>query len=356
MSTDTNQKETLNILKLEELVRKLSPVLENARVYKSPRLRKVRDAIQSTYPDPVTLEQASTLVKLNTGQLDSLFVERTGYGYDTYHTTYSIARAVEKIIPFLSIGALDSDLKLQRAKNYVMSNLNNGISLEATARAAAKERTYFSTIFHEKANVTFRDWVRHIKIGYALQIMSERDYSIKEIADKTGYNDLRTFERKFKDVVGIAPREFKRYVVPIIVNGNTEHYSYSDKKGTRDMIINHGAINYFAQLQRVKQYVEKNYSKLISLDIIAGIACMEASYFSTFFHEKVGITFPDYLRFYRISKAKEIFKTSDKSVTEVAFEVGFSDLRTFERNFKGIEGMTPVKYQQTIRPCLERIA
>ncbi len=54
--------------------------------------------------------------------------------------------------------------------------------------------------------------------------------------------------------------------------------------------INHGAFDYYARLQRVKEHVDENYSEEISLEKAAQIAATEKTYFSTFFRKKVGIT------------------------------------------------------------------
>ena len=63
------------------------------------------------------------------------------------------------------------------------------------------------------------------------------------------------------------------------------------------------------------------------------MAAMEKTYFSSFFHSKVGITFSNWLQYLRVAQAVKLLETGDYSITEVAFQVGFNDLRTFERTF-----------------------
>ena len=82
----------------------------------------------------------------------------------------------------------------------------------------------------------------------------------------------------------------------------------------------------------------------------AGIAALESSYFSTYFRAKVGITFTDWLRQVRIRKAMKLMKASDFSITEVAYEVGFGDLRTFGRAFKKHTLMTPMECKKSVAP------
>ncbi len=106
--------------------------------------------------------------------------------------------------------------------------------------------------------------------------------------------------------------------------------------------------DYYPRLNRLREHVEQSYSEPFSLEQAAGIAALESSYFSSYFHAKVGITFTEWLSRVRIEKAIELMKGSDLSITEVAYEVGFGDLRTFERAFKKHTRMTPLQFKKTV--------
>ncbi len=114
--------------------------------------------------------------------------------------------------------------------------------------------------------------------------------------------------------------------------------------------INYGAFQYYSRLKRVKEHVDQHYSEEISLEKAARIAATEKTYFSTFFRQKVGITFTDWLRQLRVAKAIEILKTRNQSICDIAFEVGFGDLRSFERAFKRYTHMTAREFKQSMLP------
>ena len=114
--------------------------------------------------------------------------------------------------------------------------------------------------------------------------------------------------------------------------------------------VNHDVFRYYNRLGRVQEYIEANYAEEISLDSAARVATMESSYFSNYFHKKVGIRFGDWVRQVRVEKAIELIKSSNHSLTYVAYEVGFADLRAFERAFKKCMGMTPFQYKKSVRP------
>ncbi len=114
--------------------------------------------------------------------------------------------------------------------------------------------------------------------------------------------------------------------------------------------VNHDAFQYYSRLQRVKEHVDKCFSEEISLEKAASIAATEKTYFSTFFRKKVGITFTDWLRRLRVAKAMEIMRTRNQSICDIAFEVGFGDLRSFERAFKRYTNLTAREFKQSILP------
>ena len=114
--------------------------------------------------------------------------------------------------------------------------------------------------------------------------------------------------------------------------------------------INHSAFQYYSRLKLIKEHVDQHYSEEISLEMAARIATTEKTYFSTFFRKKVGITFTDWLRQIRVAKAIDIIKTRDQSICDIAFEVGFGDLRSFERAFKRYTHMTAREFKRSILP------
>lgn len=110
------------------------------------------------------------------------------------------------------------------------------------------------------------------------------------------------------------------------------------------------AFHYYARLRRLQTYVEKHYDECIRLADAARVAGLEEKYFSAFFRRTTGHTFHKWLIDFRIEKALALFRQENHQVTEVAFSVGFQDLRTFERAFKKRVGMTPREFRKTVRP------
>ncbi len=122
------------------------------------------------------------------------------------------------------------------------------------------------------------------------------------------------------------------------------------KKRTKPDGANSEAFDYYPRLKRLRKYVEQKYSEPISLGKAASIAALERSYFSSYFHAKIGITFMEWLRQVRIEKAMELMKARDFSITHIAYEVAFVSLGAFERAFKRYALKTPREFKKLVLP------
>ena len=105
-------------------------------------------------------------------------------------------------------------LPLQRVRELVDRNLAEPIPLRVAARAAGLEEKYFSAFFHRKTGICFRDWLAGRRVKRAIEILKQRDDTITRVAASVGFQDLRTFERACKRLLGVTPRELKRAVAP----------------------------------------------------------------------------------------------------------------------------------------------
>lgn len=91
-------------------------------------------------------------------------------------------------------------------------------------------------------------------------------------------------------------------------------------------------------------YLEKHYNEDISLDDISKHVSVSRTYFSKLFKEEMGCSYVDWVTDFRINKAKELIGTSDKTVKEISFCVGYNDPNYFSRIFKKVVGVSPSEY------------
>lgn len=97
----------------------------------------------------------------------------------------------------------------------------------------------------------------------------------------------------------------------------------------------------FEAFQRVLDYISENYANDISLTDVARVLNYSPSQVSLMFPKFVDSNFKRYLDTLRVNKAVKMLKNEDISITEVAMNCGFNNIRTFNNVFKSITGTTP---------------
>lgn len=99
----------------------------------------------------------------------------------------------------------------------------------------------------------------------------------------------------------------------------------------------------------VIDYIEEHFAEDISLDILAEQLKMSKGYLSTYFKEKTGMNFIDYLNEFRITKAKQFLSNTDLKIQEIAEKAGYLNSSSFFRMFKRNTGVTPGDYRKKHR-------
>ncbi|MFC5405235.1 response regulator [Cohnella soli] len=95
-----------------------------------------------------------------------------------------------------------------------------------------------------------------------------------------------------------------------------------------------------------RDYIERNLSADLSIDLLADYLGISGSYFSLLFKQHVGETFVEYVTKQRMEMAKSLLALSDKSVTQVGQMVGYAERRYFTRVFSKFTGMLPSEYRE----------
>jgi signal transduction histidine kinase/DNA-binding response OmpR family regulator/ABC-type sugar transport system substrate-binding protein len=99
-------------------------------------------------------------------------------------------------------------------------------------------------------------------------------------------------------------------------------------------------------VRKAVAYVHEHYAEPLSRGDMASYAGLSESHLTRCFRQEMGVTPIAYLNRYRVRQAKALLKGGDKSVTEVAMAVGFSDSHYFARVFRREVGVSPSAYQR----------
>lgn len=98
-------------------------------------------------------------------------------------------------------------------------------------------------------------------------------------------------------------------------------------------------------LEKVREFIDKNLDKNITLDELSALAGLNKSYLSRLFKEKYGLSPLRYQLNKRVSMSKTLLDHG-KDISQIALELGFYDQAHFYRAFKTIYMITPKEYQK----------
>lgn len=144
------------------------------------------------------------------------------------------------------------------------------------------------------------------------------------------YPDDKTDEEVMEEFTELPLQEMKRYMmlyIEKILEFGAPSAGYEEADGN---------IN-----QSIISYIEENYSlQGLSLDYLAEYFHMSQSRISVIIKNSLGMGFHEYITTLRVNKAKTLLLTTNKTISDIAAECGFSSQQTFFRSFKKITGQT----------------
>ncbi|QLE01816.1 helix-turn-helix transcriptional regulator [Galbibacter sp. BG1] len=99
-------------------------------------------------------------------------------------------------------------------------------------------------------------------------------------------------------------------------------------------------------IQKVYDYIHKNFARKITLDEMASLINMSHVSFNRFMKKHTGKTLIDYLNEVRIGQASQMLIEKDYTVSEIAYLCGYNSIANFNRVFKKIKQYTPTNYRE----------
>ncbi|WP_110930058.1 response regulator transcription factor [Paenibacillus bouchesdurhonensis] len=101
-------------------------------------------------------------------------------------------------------------------------------------------------------------------------------------------------------------------------------------------------------VQQVLNYIHDSYNQDLSLKVLGSMYNIHPVYLGQLFHKEVDETFTEYINRYRIEKAKELLRTTNLKVQEIARNVGYWETGYFYKQFKKYVGISPTEFKGLI--------
>lgn len=99
------------------------------------------------------------------------------------------------------------------------------------------------------------------------------------------------------------------------------------------------------EIKEAQGYIESNFHDKITIDVLADKFRIGRRSFERRFKKATNNTVIEYIQRIKVEAAKRSFETSRKNISEVMYDVGYTDTKAFRDVFKKITGLTPIEYR-----------
>lgn len=100
---------------------------------------------------------------------------------------------------------------------------------------------------------------------------------------------------------------------------------------------------------RAKNYIDENFTRPLSLEMVADAVSVTPTYLSNCFARDVGAGFVDYIKSVRTAHAKRMLAHSSQSVSEIAAACGYPNVKYFKQVFKQQTGLSPFEFRRQLQ-------
>lgn len=98
--------------------------------------------------------------------------------------------------------------------------------------------------------------------------------------------------------------------------------------------------------------MDRAYAEPLDVRAVAAVAHVTPAHFSRTFRAVFGETPHRYLQRRRVERSMFLLRETDRSITDICFDVGFNSLGTFSRTFREIVGQSPSDYRASNGPIV----
>lgn len=225
------------------------------------------------------------------------------------YSDYNSERVLNYYNPIKDIGSLNEGIRLNQPDKLIVS-INNIFEVLETKDKLSYENTY--KVLNQILDTL--QWSLY-DLGYSPDIIWGKDFKLyKKLSQKTSLSSIKEWLSKL----------FIEACDYIDVNTTTED----------------------SHVGKIKDFIENHHEEDIYLDLISDKMGLNTSYMSRMFKKETGFTILEFINETRITHAKNLLKTSDLSIKDIAKKVGYNNIHSFNRRFKADVGTTAGKYRE----------
>ncbi|TJZ60039.1 helix-turn-helix transcriptional regulator [Sphingobacterium olei] len=106
-------------------------------------------------------------------------------------------------------------IRMSSIYEYLIRNFTKDIALDEIAEQAHMSPSAFCRYFKARTKRTLKEFVNELRVNCACQLLEENRNSITQICFEVGFNNISNFNRRFKEVRGITPQQYRINIIGI---------------------------------------------------------------------------------------------------------------------------------------------
>lgn len=190
----------------------------------------------------------------------------------------------------------------------------------------AKVRKYIESF----STLTFNELLYKIRLQKTEELLLYTDLNLEEIAEISGFVDGSHITKVWNMKKNMTPASYRQMYKSSFIT------TAEEDKNLAFEIINYVKNNYFSSIDIYE--IAKKY----------GINEVKVNKLLLLYVDR---NFSSFLNYTRINKACEMLKTSNDSVIDICFNVGYNNIKTFNNNFIKYKHITPTEFKKKGEPC-----
>ena len=211
---------------------------------------------------------------------------------------------------------------------YIYAHLNEKLTLNKLSVIFFMSESSISKYLEEVTGFMFNDLLRHMRISKALNLLVYTDLNIEEIAHLVGFVDGAHISNLCSKHLKMSPNKYReKYKDMYQIFNEKEQQLVSD----------------------VIKYIYDNYTKELTINDVTEKFDITDTKLNKILMAYSGKRFIEFLNALKIDKACEMLLTTDKSVIDISFELGFNTVKTFNNNFLKLKNMSPTDFRKTVK-------
>lgn len=98
---------------------------------------------------------------------------------------------------------------VEKIKHYIVEHFNEKLTVQSLAEMARINPVYCGALFKKQEGCTVSEYINRVRINKAASLLGTGEYTVGEVAYKTGFSDIYYFSTSFKKFVGMSPSAYR---------------------------------------------------------------------------------------------------------------------------------------------------